>query len=92
MDIHVSIKSDRYGCLFACSTSTLFQFEFRKELHSWLFWLRGERDPEVFHGKTFPWDFFLDACRAKHFILNGGSLPNVVFVDSGKDLVEKQTR
>lgn len=62
----------------------LFHFAYRKELGGWAFWLRGDRNPERFPGKDFPINYFLDACRAKDFILFGGSLDSVVNITAGR--------
>lgn len=86
MDIIVK-KSGRSGREYDAISRgwcNLFHFAYRKELGAWLFWLRGVRDPETFEGKEFPMDFFLDACRAKDFMLFGGRLDPEVNILSGR--------
>ena len=94
MILDITIKADKYGNgnLFAFGPYELFQFDWRKETGSWLFWLRGNLDPDSFLGKEFPMKYFEDACRAKFFIKNGGPMPDGINIIEGKELLEKQTR
>ena len=92
MDLNVTITTSKYGSLFACAPIKLFQFEWRKKESRWLFWLRGELDPDSFPGKEFPRKYFEDACRAKYFIKNGGPLPESVTINQGEDLITRATK
>lgn len=92
MKLEITVKANKYGDLFAFAPFELFQFAYRKESGRWLFWLKGELNPEVFPGKEFPMKFFLDACRAMFFLRNGGPLPDTAEIVQGKELIEKQLR
>ena len=96
-DMEIEILKNKYGSLFATekdSCYNLFQFEYRSKDQggpAWYFWLRGNYDPDIFNGdkKSFPMDFFKDACRAKMFILKGGRLNDEVSIVKGKEFLTK---
>ena len=90
MKLQITILKNRYGSLFACAPYELFQFEYRGGY--WYFWLRTQYDPDMFPGKTFPKEFFENACRARYFIMNGGPMPVDIEITEGEELIEKQTR
>lgn len=90
MQLHVTILANKYGSLLAYAPFALFRFEYRKKEKRWLFWLRGDLDPDSFPGKTFPQKFFQDACRAMFFVKNGGPLPEGVIISEGQELIKKQ--
>ena len=86
--LKIRIEKDRFGSLFAYNKARrLFQFEYRKKEKRWLFWIRGEKDPEAIAQKKFPLDFFKDACRAVDFIQTGGPLTDDTEISEGMDLV-----
>ena len=70
--------------------SELFQFDYRKELLAWLFWMTGNYTPQNFSGKEFPEQYFIDACKAKYLILYGKCLPESVEIVSGKELITQK--
>lgn len=92
MILNVTIKINKYGSMFAYAPFELFQFEWRKDEKRWLFWLRGQFDPDSFPEKEFPMKYFEDACRAKFFIKNGGPMPDSIVIDAGKELITKATK
>ena len=71
-------------------SSELFQFDYRKEMKAWLFWLRGNHNPYSFPQKEFPRKFFEDACRAMFLLRFGLPLPDDVVVIEGEKLLEKR--
>lgn len=75
-----------------CESSELFQFDYRKETQSWLFWLRGNYDPHSFPQKEFPRKFFEDACLAMYVIRTGAPMPGSVIIVEGEKLIEKQEK
>ena len=91
----IKIIRDKWGSLFAMDgIYPLFQFEYRKSENRWLFWLRGDYDPAIFIGRDFPVKFFVNACRAKHFIMfadgcdNGFvDMPGKVEITEGADYI-----
>lgn len=93
--IDIRIWRDKYGSLFAFENGNiLFQFERRSPAcspngkTSWLFWLRDDYHPAIIEGRTFPKDFFIEACRAKAFIRNGyDAIPEAARIVDGGDLV-----
>ena len=93
MELNISIKRTENGNLGAfCAHEMrfeLFQFAYRKELKSWLFWLRGNYDPQQFTDQPFPMKFFKDACRAKYFLTYGTEIPDSVKIVSGSSFIKK---
>lgn len=93
----IKIIRDKWGSLFVTDgIYPLFQFEYRKSENRWLFWLNGDYDPAVFGGRDFPVKFFINACRAKYFIMfadgcgNGFvDMPEKVEVTEGMEYIEK---
>ena len=87
MKIQISIYQDRYGLLVAkCGSEDLFVFSQRKTEDRWLFWTRGHNLPHIFPGgrkKNFPYTFFVDSCRSKYFIKNGGEMPEGIEIIRG---------
>lgn len=89
----IKIRKNKYGSLFAVDAETnreLFQFEYRRKCDggpAWFFWLRGQYDPDKVFGKKkdFPMNFFVNACRAKCFLLLGRNLDDVVNIVQGKE-------
>ena len=92
MELKITIKrtpNENLGAFCANETRfELFQFAYRKELKSWLFWLHGNYDPKRFADQPFPVEFFKNACRAMHFMLYGGKLPDSVKIVSGEQFIK----
>ena len=89
----ISIKKDGSGNLLAVANGTsLFCVGYRKELRSWVFWLRGDHNPEKKEGKAFPWIYFTDLCRAVAF-LRGEPLwsSDATKIVSGKSYIKRIT-
>ena len=90
--MEIRIVKDNYGSLFAYNEKyafALFQFEYRDERMggpAWYFWLRGDFIPVILEceKKDFPMQFFLDACKAKSFLLRCGELDEDVVIVKGK--------
>ena len=83
----INIKKDNAGCLVAFGNHiALFKFTYDK--NSWYFWIRGAFDPEVIKGRQFPMDFFVDACKAKHFLRVGGKLAEEINIISGQSYIK----
>ena len=88
----ISIKKDGNGNLMAVTDDAkLFSFAYRKESKGWLFWIptRGPYDPARKEGRAFPWDYFIDLCRAVAF-LKGEALgtSETTYIVSGKSYVK----
>lgn len=65
----ISIKKDGHGNLMAeANGKGLCCFDYREECGGWLFWFRGQYDPEIKPGKAFPMTYFKDLCRAIAFL------------------------
>lgn len=92
--LHIQIKRDHDSSNLAAvnGNTTLFVFNYRKILNSWLFWIPGRRnnDPIQYEQRAFPWEFFKDLCMAVYFLYFGGRLYNSDFIDiiSGKSYVK----
>lgn len=89
MELKITVLRAENGNLAAYAPYELFQFIWRKETLSWLFWLRGNYNPYSFPGKEFPRKFFEDACRAVFFIKNGGPMPDNAVIVEGEELIKK---
>lgn len=72
----IKIRKDGYGHMTANEGAvSLFDFEYRAGADAWYFWMPGRAfEPQVFQGKRFPMPYFIDACRACHFIRTGEGL------------------
>lgn len=68
--LSISIKKNGSNLAAFSGNSPLFDFSYREQLGSWCFWVRGRStlDPIKKAGKTFPWELFVDLCRATSFL------------------------
>lgn len=68
--LHISIKKNGSNLAAVCGDLHLFDFDYRKELGAWCFWVRGrsQYDPIQRSGRAFPWVYFKDLCRATAFL------------------------
>ncbi len=89
--LSIKIKKDGSNLAAVANSTTLFSFAYRKELNSWLFWVRGRSnyEPITSEGRAFPWNDFYDLCRVEAFLVLNLALwrtvnPKVV---SGKSYV-----
>ena len=91
--LHIRIKQGHKGGNLSAvvGDTTLFVFNYRRELNAWLFWIpgRSDLDPIVRKQRAFPWEYFEDLCRAVYFLYFDGPLYNSAGVDvvSGKSYV-----
>lgn len=81
--MEIKITKDTYGHMKAVEDGlNLFEFEFRHDDDAWYFWMPGrEYAPCVIPGKKFPMNYFLDACRARHFLIHDDGIDEKVHVD-----------
>lgn len=80
--MEIKITKDSYGHMMATEgVISLFEFEYRAKTDAWYFWLPGRaHDPHIVVGKKFPMDYFIDACRAVHFLRNNAGLDESVIM------------
>ena len=93
--LEISIKKGNDENLYAIANSnnivnmSLFSFDYREQCGGWLFWFRGELNPEIKEGKEFPMEYFKDLCRALALVIFSEPLSSseVIKIVSGESYI-----